>query len=114
MLKEHQPESQNIVIGKMSNPQRYRSWKLQTQKYSYNVPPCQEPQSNFEIGGGGGTLVTQYWGGIQDTFILNIGGGHVLPGPPALWSLPVRELGTWTIIKDLWSAGELWEAQQKL
>ena len=77
MLKEHQPESQNIVIGKMSNPQRYRSWKLQTQKYSYNVPPCQEPQSNFEIGGGGGGgyisdsilgghtrhFYTQYWGG---------------------------------------------------
>ena len=62
----------------------------------------QGPRSNFEIGGGGrgAPLVTQYWGGIKQFFLLilynfgNIGGGggeaRAPPCPPTPRSLTVK------------------------
>ena len=54
----------------------------------------QGPQSNFEIGGGGGApLVTRYWGGTRHFFLLTLYnfkniGGHVPPGPTPRSAVP--------------------------
>ena len=60
-------------------------------------------RSNFEIGGGGGTLVTPYWGGGYKTFFLKyqlftilkiLGEGGTYPHPLAPRSLSLQ---SWTI-----------------
>ena len=48
--------------------------------------------ATLRLGGGGAPLVTQYWGGAQDTFLLTLCnfknvGGHMPPWPPAPWFL---------------------------
>ena len=57
--------SDEIIIKVVGLPDIYELTQIAEVSKRWNE---QGPRSNFEIGGGGTPLVTQYWGGGQNNF----------------------------------------------